>query len=211
MAKVWNLGGLGAAQEEGKAPSSSTFETKYTAQVPPTHTLVLVRVYGICTLWYCQGSRAYARNGIRVYVHAGTDRGVGPRGCCLHVLPVSYRAFRTRGVCTYCAHIHVRCLHTELLYPTSHTELVHTCLAYTPSSPTWIVTLTHGVQSITASTSSGTFVFHPPLLNAQTKLVVLVNRQTASAAEIVAGSIQVHTLFLACVHTLYAHALCVCT
>ena len=37
-------------------------------------------------------------------------------------------------------------------------------------------------------------VFHPPLLNKETKLVVLVNKYTASAAEIVAGAIQVLSL-----------------
>jgi len=35
-------------------------------------------------------------------------------------------------------------------------------------------------------------VFHPPLLNKETKLVVLVNKGTASAAEIVSGAIQDH-------------------
>lgn len=35
-------------------------------------------------------------------------------------------------------------------------------------------------------------VFHPPLLKKDTKLVVLVNRGTASAAEIVSGAIQDH-------------------
>jgi carboxyl-terminal processing protease len=35
-------------------------------------------------------------------------------------------------------------------------------------------------------------VFHPPLLNKETKLVVLVNRGTASAAEIVSGAVQDH-------------------
>ena len=35
-------------------------------------------------------------------------------------------------------------------------------------------------------------VFHPPLLNPETRLVVLVNKYTASAAEIVSGAIQDH-------------------
>ena len=35
-------------------------------------------------------------------------------------------------------------------------------------------------------------VFHPPLLNPETKVVVLVNKYTASAAEIVSGAIQDH-------------------
>ena len=35
-------------------------------------------------------------------------------------------------------------------------------------------------------------VFHPPLLNPETRLVVLVNKYTASAAEIVSGAVQDH-------------------